>query len=312
MTVLLYILAAVALPFVLLVLFDRLAPAQAARLGLALERRRACLQRDVAQIPGAHMPYLDGGSGETVVLLHGFGGDKDNFTRVAGFLTPSYRVVIPDLPGFGEASRDPQASHTMSVQVQNLLAFLDELGLARVHLGGNSMGGFIAAEFAARYPDRVASLWLLDPAGTAAAFDTDLVRRYAVTGETPLLLRSPRDGAELLRATTARPPFVPYCVLHQLGQRGHADLALHTRIMKDLHNSPYLETRFYRIEAPALIVWGSEDRVLNPKGAEALAVIMPNSQLLILPGIGHLPMIEAPRKSATSYLAFLRALPKGI
>src|SRR5471030_1702940 len=130
---------------VLLIVFERLAPLTAARLGLALERRRSGLRLgDVQhqQQPGLRMPYLEGGSGDTLVLVHGFAGDKDNFTRMARFLTPHYRVICPDLPGFGDASRDPGASYAIAAQVERLRAFLDVHAPGRIHLGGNSMGGY--------------------------------------------------------------------------------------------------------------------------------------------------------------------------
>jgi pimeloyl-ACP methyl ester carboxylesterase len=186
---------------------------------------------------------------------------------------------------------------------------MQKLGIARAHLGGNSMGGFIVAEYAARYPAQVASLWLLDAAGTAAAYDNPLFRHYQQTGEMPLLLRSPDGIGPMLRACTFRPPFVPYSVKHQLGKRGAADFALHTRIMRQMEQSPLLESRFRAIATPALIVWGDQDAILHPAGAAALEAIMPNSEVVLMPDVGHLPMLEAPRRTAASYLAFLRRLP---
>lgn len=301
-------LGAVVLLLASLFAFERFAPGPTAAFGLAVERRRAGLAWDCASIPGAEMPYLEGGDGETIVLLHGFGGDKDHFIRTALYLTGRYHVVIPDLPAFGEASRHAGDNYSIAHQVANLRAFLDKLGLDRVHLGGNSMGGFIATEFAACHPGMVGSLWLLNAAGTAAAFDTPVARHYHASGEIPTLLRSPDDFDQLLVSATAQPPFVPSSVRRSLGLRGAADFALHTRVMRQVQSSPFLEARYYRIETPALIVWGSEDRILNPAGAAALQAILPRSQVIILPGVGHLPMLEAPQRCARDYLAFLAGL----
>lgn len=293
-------------------MLETCAPARAAVLGLALERRRAGLSWDSATIPGADMPYLEGGHGETVVLLHGFGGDKDNFVRTVTGLTRHYHVVIPDLPGFGEASRDAgaDADYSIARQVDNLAAFLYKLGLERVHLGGHSMGGFIAAEFAARHPAQVASLWLLSPAGTSAGRNGELERRYAATGAFPWLLPHAAAIDELIAAATARPLLISPSYRRHLGLRGAADFALHTRIMRQLQDSPFLEARFYRIETPALIVWGEADRIHLGAGADALHAIMPNSTILRMPGIGHLAMVDAPRQCADNYLAFLVALAR--
>lgn len=288
--------------------FDRFAPATAARIGIGLDRRLSGLRRHVLQVGSVSMPYLEGGSGAVIVLVHGFGADKDNFNRVARYLTRSYRVLIPDLPGFGEASRDAGASYAIGDQVGNLRAFLQQLGIERAHLGGHSMGGFVVAEYAARYPAAVASLWLLDAGGTAAAFNNPLFRHYLATGEMPLILQSPADIDAVLRACTVRRPLIPGSVLRLLGERGAADFALHTRIMQQITQAPFLEARLTAIGTPALIVWGEQDAVLDPSGAAALKAIMPNSEVVMMPGIGHLPMLEAPRKSAQTYLAFLRRI----
>ncbi|WP_442783817.1 alpha/beta fold hydrolase [Collimonas fungivorans] len=293
-----------------LLLFDRLLPDQAARLALKLERRRSGLSLAEAAVPGFSMPYLQGGreQQETLVLVHGFGGDKDNFTRVARFLTPHYRVICPDLPGFGDASRDPAASYTMADQVLHLRAFLDQLGLEKVHMGGNSMGGFITAQFSATFPERVASLWLLDAAGTAAAQGSAILQRYLQTGEMPLLLRSEQDFTKLIRTTTHRPPFLPWSMRTTLARRAVRDYPLHSRIMQQLTASPLLETRYSTLETPCLIVWGQQDQILDPAGAYSFQALFPDNQLQMMAGIGHLPMVEAPKRSAIDYLAFRTAL----
>ena len=310
----LYIFLTLLVLLVLLVLFDRLTPVTAARLAFGLERWRSGLRTRTAEASGFAMPFLDGGTGEPLVLIHGFGGDKDNFTRMARFLTPHYRVICPDLPGFGAAGRDLQASYSMTDQVERVRVLLDQLQLPRVHLGGNSMGGFIAAQFAASYPERVISLWLLDPAGTQAAHDSDLMRRSLVSGETPLLLRTEQDFAALMQATTHKAPFLPYSVRTTLARRGVADFALHSKILMQLAESPVLETRYKEraLATPTLIVWGCEDQILHPAGARTLQALFPNSRVKLMPGVGHLPMFEAPRQTARDYLNYRNELSAGV
>jgi triacylglycerol lipase len=289
------------------VLFDRLAPMRAARLGIALERRRSRLRLGSAQVDGFTVPYLEGGSGDTLVLLHGFGGDKDNFTRVARFLTPHYRVICPDLPGFGDASRDAAASYTIAEQAERLRLLLDQVAPGRVHLGGTSMGGFIAAEFAARHPERVASLWLLDAAGTEAAYSSAILQRYLEDGNIPLLIRDEHAYDALIDACTHQRPFLPHSVSTALGRRAVADFALHSDIMRQLSDAPLLREQQQYAAIPALVVWGEQDRILHPSGAAALAQLFPRSRTVMMPGIGHLPMLEAPRQTARDYLDFRRS-----
>ncbi|MDZ7893307.1 MAG: alpha/beta hydrolase [Rhodoferax sp.] len=284
-------------------------PDSASRWGLGLERKRSGLVRKSQAIPGFDMPYLEGGHGEVLVLVHGFGGDKDNFTLMARFLTPHFRVIQPDLPGFGDATRDPAARYRMADQVERLHAFLKALGVQKMVLGGNSMGGFIACEYAARYPEQVKALWLLDAAGTAAAHDSPMLHHYRATGESPLLLRSQADVTRLIRATMARPPYFPGFLKRTLGARAVTDYPLHSEIFKDLsHHSPMLETQYSALPTPALIVWGAEDSILNPAAAQTQERLFTRHQTIVMQGIGHLPMLEAPAQTAHDFLKFARAL----
>jgi len=136
----------------------------------AMERHRAGLVRkELTLADGTRMVWLEGGSGAPLVLVHGFGADKDNFTRVARWLTPHYRVIVPDLVGFGESAHLPEADYHYAAQAARVHAFVQALGLGRVHLGGNSMGGGIVLSYATQHPQEVASLWLIDTAGVAGA-----------------------------------------------------------------------------------------------------------------------------------------------
>jgi triacylglycerol lipase len=170
------------------------------------------------------------------------------------------------------------------------------------------MGGFIAALFAATYPQMVASVWLLDAAGTEASHDTPLMRRYEQTGEMPLLLRQAGQFDQLLAATTHKTPFVPRFVRTTLGRRGAADYALHTEILRQLASSPLLETQYHDLATPAFIVWGEHDQILHLNGAKAFKALFPAAQVRIMEGIGHLPMAESPRQAAQDYLAFRQSL----
>lgn len=301
--VFLYVLVAL---IAILIAAAHFAPERMTALGMAAERRLAGLRLKHARVGQFDLPYLEGGRGDTLVLVHGFGGDKENFSRIARFLTPHFHVIIPDLPGFGGSSRDLQASYTMTEQAERLHVFLQQLGITSCHLGGNSMGGFIIATYAANWPLAVKSLWLLNPAGTLKSHSSDMLLNYEKTGENPLLLRTVADFDGTIAATTHKTPFLPRFARTTLGRRGVADFALHTRIARQMADSPLLESSFGPMETPALIVWGEHDKILHPTGAETFATLFPNSQVILMKGIGHLPMAEAPKQTAADYMAFMR------
>ena len=106
----------------------------------------------------------------------------------------------------------------------------------------------------------------------------------------------------------AKPPFFPGSVLRVLGERAAADHALHARIFEQLNDpanpSPLLDERLVGLQTPALVVWGDEDRALSYAAAEVYVQAMPNAERVIMPGIGHLPMIEDSGRAAEDYLAF--------
>ena len=293
----------------LLAIFAHLQPHVATRWALALERKRNGLTLKSQTASGFTMPYLEGGHGDVLVLIHGFAGDKDNFTRLAGHLVSHFRVIVPDLPGFGDATRDPAASYRMEDQVERLHVFLRALGIKRMVLGGNSMGGFIASEYAARHPEQVRAVWLLDAAGTEAAHNTPMLQEYLASGDFPLLIRDLSGADRLIRATMSRPPYFPGFLKRVLAQRGIQDYALHSEILKDLAiNSPMLESQYKDLPTPALIVWGAEDRLLNPAAVQTQRTVFPASHCIVMAGIGHVPMLEAPKKTARDFLQFAAGL----
>jgi len=290
------------------VYFYTTAPERAVRAALAYERRLAGLERkEITLANGLTYVYLEGGQGEPLLLLHGFGANKDNFARVAKYLTPRYRVIVPDHIGFGESSKPPRADYAPRAQTERLRALMRQLGATRLHLGGNSMGGHIALTYAALYPKEVQSLWLLNAAGVWSAPPSELRRRMSETGENPMLVQDEEDFAQLVSLVTAKPLMVPRPFLDVVAQDRIKNYALEERIFKQLA-ADSVEERIRGLAIPALIVWGQQDRVLHPGSAGVLQMLLIKSEVVMLPGVGHLPMIEAPEKCALDYLRFRATL----
>lgn len=287
-----------------------LAPMATAQLLRSVSRASAGLEAKSLAIQGKTFPYLMGGSGEPLVLVHGFTANKDIWDAAARHLTPRYTVYAPDLPGFGDASRDPNADYSYDAQVENLHAFLQGLGLKRFHLGGSSMGGGVAALYAAKYPQEVASLWLLDAAATRELADSELMKRYDATGEFPLLVKTQEQQVKKLDLVFGQPKFVPYAVVYALTEAARRDYDLHSKILKTLRRSAPIESRYANLQTPTLIVTGALDRIVPPAAVRTLAKVFPRNEIKVMPGLGHTPMVEAPGMTDDDYLAFRRALPK--
>ncbi len=307
--ILVSLLLTVAVVAVALVGFVYLPPESATHTFIAAERWRAGLVRKEVSLPdGTRYIYLEGGHGEPLMLLHGFGANKDNFDRIAVFLTPKYRVIIPDHIGFGESSHPPEADYSAKAQAERLHLFAQALGIKSLDIGGSSMGGQIALTYGALYPTEVRSLWLLAPAGLWSAPPSELRKTIEQTGNNPLLIQNEEDFARMFQLVMHDPPFVPKPILNVVAQERIRNFALERRIFKQVSEDS-IEERVRGLATPSLIVWGDRDRLLSVESADLLHGLLPNSRVNIMPDIGHAPMLEQPKQTAAEYLRFRAALP---
>ena len=270
----------------------------------ARERSVAGLARRETTLPdGTHMVWLEGGSGAPLVLVHGFGADKDNFTRVSRTLVPHYRVIVPDLVGFGESAHRTDVDYHYAAQAERLRAFVHALGLSRIDLGGNSMGGGIAMSYAAQHPQDVASLWLIDCAGIAEAPPSELAEVITRTGANPLMITNESDYPAFLHFVMSDPPWIPASVMDVLARERMANQALERQVFQQIATDS-VSAAVKGLATPTLITWGEDDRALSVGTVPVLKALLPNAQSVVMPHVGHAPMIERPEESAADYLRF--------
>jgi pimeloyl-ACP methyl ester carboxylesterase len=252
--------------------------------------------------------YLDGGSGDPLVLLHGIGSDKDSFLLIAGSLAKQCRVIIPDLPGFGASDAPLSAAYGSKVQAERLHQFVEALGLSSFDLGGHSMGGLIAGAFCATHAAQVRTLLLLSPAGVLAAKPSEMMIAVAWGRPLPIFARSVAEMRALIRFVTSRPIWLPRFALVAMAERQRAAYELNTRIVGQLTHDPGLDD-YLKLQPGirTLIIWGRADRAVDSSGAAVLHALLPCSKAVILEGVGHVPMIEAPRQVVDCYEAFKKA-----
>lgn len=274
------------------------------------QRKDARLSVRAVQVADHRVVYLDRGAGEPVLLIHGFGLDKDSWSVFARYIPDRYRVIAPDLPGFGESTRSGVASYDVRAQAARVLAFADALGLARFHLAGSSLGGSIAARIAIDHPERVRSLMLADSGGVPAPHPTEVARAMAA-GRNPLIITSPDDVDRVLGLTFMKPPGIPGFIKRSVGAQAVARLAFNQKVFADLaaHPDDALAADLSRIKAPTLVMWGDHDLVTDVSTADVMTSAIPGAQKVLLESCGHLPPMERPEDAANLYLRFLGALP---
>lgn len=293
---------------------NRLAPRQAAGWLLRLQRHLAGLSDRKIKLGTLRIVYSEGGQGEPLLLLHGLGADRTTFERVAGALTGSYHLYIPDLPGFGASGRPEDGDYGIDAQVERVDRLVVALGLDKFDLGGNSMGGWIAAAYAARFPGKVRSLWLLAAAGTGEMLQTQAVIARQQRGAYILLARDRTEFKAVLRLIFTRTPSLPYCILQVASQRSAAYFPLHAKIFDQLledGEKHRLEPHLPQVTAPTLLVWGEDDRVVPLAVMQCFQRLLPHASAVLMKGVGHVPQLEAPRQVAADYRRFRAGIDRG-
>lgn len=276
---------------------------------ISLERSGSGLDADTVQVGELEIAYLrnsEPNDGDTIVMVHGFGANKDNWVRLAAELTDDFNVYAIDLPGHGDSSKPLDLGYSLEQQTEHLARILRALGIGESHMMGNSMGGAITALYAARFPERIKSAVLFDPAGVFE-YESELVD-LVLEDDNPLIPSKPGDLERLMDFALEQKPFVPWPVLDVMEEKAIANQEINRVIFEAIRDSGYepaFRNRIALIRDPVLVIWGKEDRVINYRNAEVFVAAIPGAQLELMDDIGHAPMIEAPARSAELFRSFI-------
>lgn len=255
-----------------------------------------------AVVFGQKIKYVDAGSGPVVVLLHGLGGNSTNWAFNTPALAAKFRVVVPDQVGFGQSDK-PLVNYRVGTYVDFLDKFLSELKVERATLVGNSMGGWIAALYALRYPSKVERLVLVDAAGFAPPKEFDL---NTLAGLNPSTRAEMKQLANLVFYNPLFKSDAAVDVL--LAQRLSAgDGYTIQRLVESIHRGDdMLDGKLGAIKQPALVVWGREDG-LTPlaREGERFKRELPAAQFVVFDGCGHVPQVEKAAEFNAALLKFL-------
>jgi pimeloyl-ACP methyl ester carboxylesterase len=246
-----------------------------------------------------------GSSGSPLVFVHGLSGSWPNWLEQLPVLAAKHRVIALDLPGFGHSPM-PTEQISISGYARLLDRLLDTLELDAAAIVGNSMGGFIGAELAIAFPQRVERLVLVSAAGISTYDHRGAVRTVPVLRRAERILaaytawmasksdtvaRRPRLRDATLNVVTRHPSRLPAALaaeqLRGSGKPGFMQ-ALEANLTYDFRE------RLPEIACPTLIVWGEDDRLINARDAAVFAELIPDSRVVMYADTGHMSMLERP------------------
>ncbi|EQA43620.1 alpha/beta hydrolase family protein [Leptospira broomii serovar Hurstbridge str. 5399] len=295
----------IVLPFLLFSLTFVSCSGTLVRFGFGYERWKSNVEKKELKQAPWNWVYLEGGSGkEKILMVHGFGGDKDNWTRFAGGLTKKYDIIAVDLPGFGENEKLTDQGYSIDQQVERLDQFTKAIGWDKFHIVGNSMGGCISGVFAAKHPEKILSLGLFAPSGINSPIKSELSKNME-NGKNNLIVTNADEFEELMKFVFVNPPKVPSILKGYFAERAVKNAEFNKIVFKDIRKGFPLQENMKSIKSKTLILWGDTDRVLSVSGAEVLEKGISHSAKVILKDVGHVPMLEKPVEVANIYLDFL-------
>jgi pyruvate dehydrogenase E2 component (dihydrolipoamide acetyltransferase) len=271
---------------------------QAGFVSNAAEAETAGPSAQKVEVGGRLLRYLDLGEGGTpLVLVHGFGGDLNNWLFNQPALAAERRVIAVDLPGHGESGKTLRSGEAAELS-EAVLGLLDHLQLDRVHLAGHSMGGLVALTVAEQAPARVVSLTLIASAGLGADINGDYLQGFADANNRnalkPQLVQLFSDPALVTRQMLE--DMLKFKRLEGVDQA-----------LRQLNGALFdggrqkVDVRHVVGRQPSLVIWGSDDAIIPANHAQGL-----EAQVEILPGQGHMVQLEAAEQVNQLMLAFLK------
>ncbi len=263
---------------------------------------------DYIQIDGMNVHYRDEGSGIPIVLIHGTAASLHTWDAWTEKLIKNYRVIRMDLPAFGLTGPHTKADYSIDSYTRFLQQFLDSLEIDSFLLAGNSLGGNIAWNFTAEYPEKVNKLILVDASG----YPMDDEHSWIFTlARTPLL-------NQIMKKFTPR-----FFISNNLKQVYNNDKKIKEEIIIRYHEMALrtgnrqafidrakteyndLSAKIKNIQTPTLILWGAHDTWVPVSHAHKFKEDLPHSEIVILENSGHIPMEENPQESLQAVLDFI-------
>jgi pimeloyl-ACP methyl ester carboxylesterase len=243
-------------------------------------------QPETITINGRSTVLLHAGEGTPFVYLHSTLGESFMWFPFYQTWAKQFRVLVPTHPGFGQSGGFDQID-TIEDMAFHYVELLDALGLKEVILGGVSLGGWIAAEIAVRWPERVRRLWIADAPGLWLDEQPlpDLFRIMQDRDQLRKLLFHDPDGPMAQLVVQQNPDEEKMLAAYQ-------NMTVLARLVWERPYDPKLPQRLHRVQCPTLLLWGDDDRLVPPAYGAAYQRYLPHAELKLIRNCGHLPMFE--------------------
>ncbi len=243
-------------------------------------------QPENIDVCGRPTVLMHAGEGAPFVYLHSALGESFMWLPFFQSWAKGFHVFVPTHPGFGKSGGFDQIESIEDMAFHYVEMF-DALGLEEVILGGVSLGGWIAAEFAVRWPERVAKLWIADAPGLWVD-DPPLPDIFRIMQDRKklrdLLFHDPK-GAMASMVIKDEPD-------EETMMTGYQAMTVLARLVWERPYDPKLAARLHRVRCPTLLVWGAQDKLVPPAYGEAYKKHLPHAEWKLIPNCGHLPMFE--------------------
>ena len=253
---------------------------------------------ETVEAGGRKISYAGAGdSGDVVLLVHGYGGDRNSWLFLQEPLAARHRVYALDLPGHGTSAKDV-GDGSVDLLADAVLGVLDAVGPDRAHLVGHSLGGAVVLAAAARSPGRIASLTLFAPAGFGPSINAGYVRGFAAA-------QTRRELKPLVGQLFADEQLVTRQVVDDLlayKRLDGVDAALAALAETLLDGDEQRIDSAAAVRAlgevvPVTVVWGSADRIIPAEQASSVAAVAPGAAVRVIDGAGHMPHMERPAEA---------------
>ena len=259
---------------------------------------------ETIDVRGRPTVLMHGGSGPPFVYLHSTLGESFRWFPFYQSWAKDFTVYVPTHPGFGQSGGFDQID-TIEDMAFHYLELFDALGLEEVILGGVSLGGWIAAEFAVRWPERVKKLWLSGSPG--------LWVEEQPLGDLFRYMESKAENRNHLRRLLFHDPegyMARLVVVDEPDEErllaGYQALTVLARLIWERPYDPKLAARLYRVVCPTLLLWADDDRLVPPAYGEAYRKHLPQAELKLIPDCGHLAMFEKEQEFVDAVAKFCR------